>query len=114
MDRKRLDETLACLAPDCVWNVYPAGTRLTGRDGEIRAAFESAFETYAELWHGNFEWTVDEAAQRVAARFDVRLTDRAGAVTELSNAKLFQVEDGRFTRLDLYFSTSAPIVRAPE
>ena len=28
MDVKRLDETLACLAPDCVWRIYPAGVTL--------------------------------------------------------------------------------------
>ena len=65
------------------------------------------------MWHGNFEWTVDEAAQRVAANFDVRLVDKAGNETTLSNVKLFQVEDGCFVRLDLYFSTAEAIVSDP-
>lgn len=110
MDRKRLDETLACLAPDCVWNIYPAGLQLKGRDGEIRAAFEDAFQRYPMMWHGNFDWIVDEEAQRVAALFDVRLVDSRGQETNMSNAKIFRVEDGCFKRLDLYFSTAAPIV----
>ena len=67
MDQGRLDETLACLSPDCVWRVYPAGAVLNGRDGEIRDAFADAIAHYKSMWHGNFEWTIDEAAQRVAA-----------------------------------------------
>ena len=114
MDRKQLDETLKCLAPDCVWNIYPAGTRLKGRDSEIHAAFQDAFQRYPTMWHGNFDWIVDEEAQRVVALFDVRLVDTKGQETNLSNAKIFKVEDGRFTRLDLYFSTSASIVAEPD
>ena len=113
MDQGRLDDTLACLAPDCVWHIYPAGTVLKGRDGEIRDAFANAMARYETMWHSNFEWTVDEAAQRVAASFDVRLVDNAGKETELSNVKLFQVEDGHFVRLDLYFSTTEAIVSDP-
>ncbi len=110
MDEGRLDETLECLAPDCVWNIYPAGIELRGRDGEIRSAFEGAMAKYPTMWHGNFEWTVDEAAQRVAAVFDVRLVDTDGRESNMSNAKLFRIEDGRFTRLDLYFSTAEAVV----
>jgi ketosteroid isomerase-like protein len=110
MDQGRLDDTLACIAPDCVWNIYPAGVRLEGRDREIRPAFADAIARYPTMWHGNFEWTVDEAAQKVAATFDVRLVDKAGNETSLSNVKLFQVEDGLFTKLDLYFSTAEAIV----
>lgn len=113
MDQGRLDDTLACLALDCVWNIYPAGTTLTGRDGEIRAAFEDAIARYPTMWHGNFEWVVDEAEQKIAAWFDVRLVDRNGNETKLSNAKLFRVVDGRFDRLDLYFSSAAPVVAGP-
>ena len=98
------------MAQDCVWNIYPAGTVLRGRDTEIREAFEAAIARYPTMWHGNFEWTVDEAAQRIAAVFDVSLVDKNGKKTELSNAKLFRVEDGKFKRLDLYFSTTEVIV----
>ena len=110
MDEGRLDETLECLALDCVWNIYPAGIELRGRDGEIRSAFEGAMARYPTMWHGNFEWTVDEAAQRVAAVFDVRLVDTDGRESNMSNAKMFRIEDGRFIRLDLYFSTSESVV----
>ena len=110
MDQGRLDETLECMAQDCVWNIYPAGTVLRGRDTEICEAFKAAMARYPTMWHGNFEWTVDEAAQRIAAVFDVRLVDKNGKKTELSNAKLFRVEDGKFKRLDLYFSTTEVIV----
>ena len=113
MDQGRLDDTLDCIAPDCVWQIYPAGTVLNGRDSEIRDAFVGAIERYPTMWHGNFEWTIDEAAQRVAASFDVRLVDTAGKETKLSNVKLFQVEDRRFARLDLYFSTAEAIVADP-
>lgn len=110
MDRGRLDETLACIASDCIWNIYPAGIRLQGRDTEIRDAFANAIDKYPTMWHGNFEWTVDEEAQKVAATFDVRLVDKAGRESLLSNAKLFEIENGLFTKLDLYFSTAESIV----
>lgn len=113
MDQGRLDDTLACMAPNCVWNIYPAGTVLTGRDSEIRDAFVSTMERYPTMWHGNFEWIIDEAAQKVAATFDVRLVDKGGRETNLSNVKLFEVEDGLFTKLDLYFSSAEPIVSGP-
>jgi len=113
IDDKRLEDTLTCLAPDCVWNIYPAGTRLVGRDSQIRAAFEAAFERYPEMWHGNFECIVDVEAQRLCAVFDVRLVDREGRESKLSNAKIFRVEDSRFTHLDLYFSTAETVVEAP-
>jgi len=85
MDQGRLDDTLASLALDCVWNIYPAGTVLKGRDSEIRDAFISAIARYPTMWHGNFEWIIDEAAQKVAATFDVRLVDTEGRETNLSN-----------------------------
>ncbi len=110
MDQGHLEETLACIAPDCIWNIYPAGIRLEGRDAAIRNAFVNAIEKYPTMWHGNFEWTVDEEVQRVAATFDVRLVDKAGRETCLSNVKLFEVENGLFTKLDLYFSTADSIV----
>ncbi len=114
MDARRLEQTLACLEPDCVWRLYPRGTVLEGRDGAIRAAFEEAYARYPEMWHGSFEWIVDEQTQRVCATFDVRLVDTSGRVTELSNAKLFRVSPGgRFARLDLYLSSAEPVVGGP-
>ncbi len=113
MDQGHLDETLACIAPYCVWNIYPAGIRLEGRDGAIRDAFVSAIARYPTMWHGKFEWIVDEAAQKVAATFDVRLVDTDGLESNFSNVKLFQIEDGLFTRLDLYFSTADSVVSSP-
>ena len=110
MDAKRLDETLACLAPDCVWRIYPAGTTLNGRDTEIRTAFKDAMAKYPTMWHGDFDCIVDEQAQRVCATFGVRLVDTNGQETTMDNAKIFRVVNGKFTELDLYFSTAAAIV----
>ena len=49
MDQGRLDETLQCLAPDCVWNIYPAGTVLRGRDTGNRYAFKIAMARYPAM-----------------------------------------------------------------
>lgn len=110
MDEKRLDETLTCLAADCIWRIYPAGTILHGRDSEIRDAFASAMDKYPTMWHGDFDCIVDEQAQRVCATFAVRLVDTKGRETTMNNAKIFRVVDGKFAELDLYFSTAAAIV----
>ncbi|HZD26270.1 MAG TPA: nuclear transport factor 2 family protein [Alphaproteobacteria bacterium] len=110
MDRKDLDGTMAPLAPDCVFTVYPAGERHAGRDAAIRPLFARAFEDYASLWHGNFNWVVDEPQQRVAAWFDVRLERPGGHVIEMSNGKFFSLAGDRLVRLDLYLSTAERIV----
>ncbi|MDP6708291.1 MAG: nuclear transport factor 2 family protein [Alphaproteobacteria bacterium] len=110
MDEKRLDEMLAAVAEDCVFTIYPAGDVAAGRDSGIRDLFQTAFETYPEMWHGNFEWVVDEAGQRLAASFDVRLVDRAGKETVMRNGKFFSVSDGKLAALNLYLSTSDAII----
>lgn len=111
MDVKDLAGTLAPLAKDCVFTVYPAGTRLEGRDAGIREAFVQAFEDYETLWHGNFNWVVDEQAQRVAAWFDVRLVRPDGSAIEMNNGKFFHFADGNLVRLDLYLSTTEQVVQ---
>jgi ketosteroid isomerase-like protein len=110
MDLKRLDETLRCLAPDCVWRIYPAGITLNGRDDEIRNAFKDAMAKYPTMWHGDFDCIVDEQAQRICATFNVRLVDAKGAETTMSNAKIFRVREGKFIELDLYFSSATAII----
>jgi ketosteroid isomerase-like protein len=112
MDDRRLEAVLACLAEDCVFTIYPAGDRAVGRDAGIRDLFERVYETYPEMWHGNFEWVVDEAEQRLAASFDVRLVDHGGAELSMRNGKFFAVEDGRLAELNLYLSTSDDLVEA--
>ena len=114
MDQKRLDATLNCLAADCVWRIYPAGITLNGRDQEIRSAFKDAMAKYPTMWHGDFDCIVDEQAQRVYATFNVRLVDASGEETTMSNAKIFRVLDGKFTELDLYFSSAAAIINEEE
>ncbi len=110
MDRKDLAGTLAPLHPDCVFTLYPAGTRMEGRDQGVRGAFAEAFESYESLWHGRFNWVVDEDAQRVAAWFDVRLVRPDGSAMEMNNGKFFHFQDGKLIRLDLYLSTTEPVV----
>jgi ketosteroid isomerase-like protein len=110
MDRKDLDGTMSALHPDCVFSVFPSGDRFAGRDEAIRPMFRQAFVDYTSLWHGNFNWVVDEPQQIVAAWFDVRLDHRDGTVIEMSNGKFFHVKDGLLIRLDLYLSTSEAIV----
>ncbi len=110
MDARKLDEVLSCLADTCAFTIYPAGDRASGRDGAIRELFETAYATYPEMWHGNFEWVVDEAAQRIAGNFDVRLVKGDGETMTMRNGKFFQVRDGRLTNLNLYLSTSDDII----
>ena len=114
MDQKRLDATLSCLTADCVWRIYPAGITLNGRDHEIRSAFKDAMAKYPTMWHGDFDCIVDEQAQRVCATFNVRLVDASGAETTMSNAKIFRVFNGKFSELDLYFSSAAAIINEEE
>ena len=49
MDQGRLEKTLEYMAQDCVWNIYPAGTVLRGRDTEIRDAFQAAMARYPTM-----------------------------------------------------------------
>ncbi|MFT5393303.1 MAG: ketosteroid isomerase-like protein [Gammaproteobacteria bacterium] len=113
MDKKQLDDVLACLTPECVWRIYPADVALVGRDGEIKSAFVDAMKKYETLWHGNFEWIVDEQNQRICATFDVRLVDADGQETKMSNAKIFNLSGEKFSQLDLYFSTVQAVIDLP-
>ncbi len=109
MGRKHLDKMLAAVAEDCIFTIYPARNHAVNRDG-IRDFYQTIFEKYLEMWHGNFERVVDEAEQRVATSFDARLTDRAGGETVRRNSKFFTVSDGKLSEMNLYMSTSGSIV----
>lgn len=114
MDRKDLEGTMSALHPECIFTVFPAGDCFPGRDTAIRPMFEKAFEDYRTLWHGNFNWVVDEEQQIVAAWFDVMLERSDGSTVEMNNGKFFHVRDGKLIRLDLYLSTSEAIVSGQE
>jgi ketosteroid isomerase-like protein len=109
MAEKRLDDMMAAVAENCTFTIYPARDHAADRDG-IRAIYQAIFDNYPKLWHDNFDWVVDEAAQRVAISFDARLTDPEGEVTERRNSRFSAISDGKISEMNLYLCASASIV----
>ena len=111
MDQGRLDETPECMAQDCVWNIYPAGTVLRADETRKYARHSKppwrAIPPCGTATSNGLLMKLHSELQPSSMSVSV---DKNGNKTELSNAKLFRVEDGKFKRLDLYFSTTDVIV----
>lgn len=103
VDRKDVEATLACFAPDAHFCIANHGTSYHGLTA-LRGMYERLNERYAKVWHGDFDHVLDLAAQRAASRFRVENTTHAGEVLVKDNCNFFRVEDGRFVEVFVYMS----------
>ena len=97
VDRKRMDETLACFHPDAVFTVQSDFLVHKGRDTGIRKMFEGLFECDTVL-HTDFETIADEKTQAVSSRFRVEL-EKGGNRTSLMSVNQWYVVNGKFGRV---------------
>jgi ketosteroid isomerase-like protein len=104
VDRKDVDGTLACFAPDARFAIANHGVSYKGRELQIRGMYERLNERYAKVWHGDFTHTVDLAAQRVASRFRVENITHKGEKLVKNNCNFFEVRDGLFTAVYVYMT----------
>jgi ketosteroid isomerase-like protein len=104
VDKKNMDGVLANFHEGASLTVPTDPIVHEGREQGIRAMFQTLFDSYDEIWHGDFECTADEASQSIAARFNVYLKSPDGTEVKLSNCNFWYVEDGKFSRVFVYMS----------
>jgi ketosteroid isomerase-like protein len=104
VDRKDVDGTLACFAPDARFAIANHGVSYEGRELQIRSMYERLNQRYAKVWHGDFTHTVDLAAQRAASRFRVENITHQGEKLVKNNCNFFEVRDGLFTAVYVYMA----------
>lgn len=102
VDRKRLQDVLACFNEDAVFTIQSHFTVHNGRDDGIRKMFEGLFE-YDTVLHTDFETIADPTGQSVSARFRVEL-DKDGKHTTLMNVNHWYLENGKFQRVYVWMS----------
>lgn len=104
VDRKELQSVLDCFQEDAFLTVQTASITHEGRDDGIRKMFETLYESYESIWHGEFEHTVDVEGERISSRFTVHLKDNEQGKVELRNCNFWYFEDGKFKRVFVFMS----------
>lgn len=104
VDKKNMDGVLANFHEDATLTVPTDPIVHEGRDQGIRKMFQNLFDSYVDIWHGDFECTVDEKEQSIAARFNVYLKTEDGGEIKLTNCNFWYVENGKFSRVFVFMS----------
>lgn len=104
VDKKNMDGVLANFHENATFTIPTDPIVHEGRDQGIRAMFQNLFDSYVDVWHGDFECTVDEDAQSISARFNVYLKTEDGTEIKLTNCNFWYVEDGKFSRVFVFMS----------
>jgi len=104
VDQKNMDGVLANFHDNAVFTVPTDPIVHEGRDQGIRAMFQTLFDSYVDIWHGDFECTADEDTQSIAARFNVYLKTEDGTEIKLTNCNFWYVEEGKFSRVFVFMS----------
>ncbi|MFP6690287.1 MAG: nuclear transport factor 2 family protein [Alphaproteobacteria bacterium] len=110
VDHKNLNVVLDCFADDAVFTVQSAFTSYEGRDTGIKKFYETITAGFQEIWHGDFEHTVDVDSQRMSTQFNVRRKDLNGDESSMSNCNVFRFENGKFKQVFVYASGGNPLV----
>ena len=110
VDHKNLNVVLDCFAGDAVFTVQSAFTSYEGRDTGSKKFYETSTAGCQEIWHGDFEHTVDVDSQRMSTQFNVRRKDLNGDESSMSNCNVFRFENGKFKRVFVYASGGNPLV----
>jgi ketosteroid isomerase-like protein len=104
VDKKNMDGVLANFHENASLTVPTDPIVHEGRDQGIRKMFQTLFDSYEEIWHGDFECTPDVESQSIAARFNVYLKTADGSEVKLTNCNFWYVEDGKFSRVFVFMS----------
>ena len=110
VDHKNLNVVLDCFADAAVFTVQSAFTSYEGRDTGIKKFYETITAGFQEIWHGDFEHTVDVDSQRMSTQFNVRRKDLNGDESSMSNCNVFRFENGKFKQVFVYASGGNPLV----
>ncbi len=104
VDHKDMQQVLDCFQPDSFLTVQTAPVTHEGRDAGVREMFQTLFDSYKSIWHGEFEHTVDPVNEVISSRFTVRLEDHDGKKIELHNCNFWYCKDGLFNRVYVFMS----------
>lgn len=99
-DRAALAETMTA---DCTLTIETHGVERQGREAVI-AIFEARWGSGTSVRHHGFIHTPAPEAGRIASQFTVTYTHADGSTEEKSNANVFTVKDGRFSRIAVYMA----------
>ena len=97
------DGIMSHLTDDVILEVPTHGVRKEGRD-EVRQAYLNRTNTVKESWHGNFQFTCDEANARLVIRLDVKRTNVDGSQEEMDNLTLLAFKDNRICHITVWMS----------
>lgn len=104
VDGEKLPEVVDCFCEDIIFTIQSSFTVHEGRDTGIKTMFETLFENYKHIRHGDFSHVVDVDHQCIASRFNVHLIDNDGEEQHKSNCNFFFLENGKFRRVFVYMS----------
>jgi len=99
IDFRRPGTVLDCFAHDAVLTVD--GRHHRDRDGGIKRYLERMLADYPTIRHELIGHEVDEAEQRSACRFTLRLEDAEGRAHEISGRAAFHLEGGKFAAVTI-------------
>lgn len=103
VDGEDLSGILETLTEDCVFTVETHDVTLTGTD-EIAAMFHRLWANHRAVRHYEFRYVADPPGGRIAAQFTVENTEQDGSLTHKSNCNVFDIRDGRFSRIAVYMT----------
>ncbi len=107
IDFRHLGTVLDCFAHDAVLSVDGRSHR--GRDGEIKQYLAQMLVDYPSIRHELLDHEVDEAGQRSACRFNLKLEDTEGHARETSGRAEFHLGNGKLAAVTVESDGSAAI-----
>lgn len=103
VDSEDLQEILATLTESCCFRVETHGVELNGH-GEISAMFHRLWANHKAVKHHKFRFVTDPSGGRITAQFQVENTEQDGSLTYKSNCNVFDISEGRFSRISVYMA----------
>ena len=103
VDRFDTDAILSHLTDDIVMEVPTDGVRKVGA-AEVRATYEKRAEMVRESWHGDFVFTADVDAGRLAIRLAVKRTNMDGTQVEMDNLTLLTFTGDKISSVAVWMS----------
>ena len=94
---------LSHMTADVVMEVPSHGVRKEGA-ADVRQAYVNRENVVTKSWHGDFEFTADEAAGQLAIRLAVKRTNADGSSEEMDNLTLLHFEGDLISRVTVWMS----------
>ncbi|MBT4741121.1 MAG: nuclear transport factor 2 family protein [Rhodospirillaceae bacterium] len=103
VDRFDTDAILSHLTDDIVLEVPTGGVRKEGV-AAVRETYVKRAGMVRESWHGDFIFTADEDAGRLAIRLAVKRTNKDGSAVEMDNLTLLSFEGDKICAVAVWMS----------